>query len=462
MRMAMTAEQVVAAVAEDIGTLAVDVADVAGDVQNVSRLVRHQAANVGDLRTVCGRIAELARSINDRAAASQRTASTAADQVVRADNEVGSALGAIEQLIEAVGLIEVKVPDLRAAMQRIGAVAGAIDRIARQTNLLALNATIEAARAGDAGRGFAVVASEVKALARQTSDATAQINTTLRNLTSEVQDVMTHTARAGSVAATAGNSANAMRGLMGSMASAVREVDDAASSIASEVGTVTGQCDRLNETVAGLAADAKDASASLDVAAQCTQRILDLSEAVMGRTAAAGVPTIDSKFIDAAVRTAKSIETVLAEAIATGQITEDALFDKTLVPLPGTDPQQYQTRYIDFLERVLPPIHDPVLDLDERMVFCAVSDHNCLLPTHNPLYRQKHGPDAAWNAIHGRNRRKYEDKTAKAAISHQQPFLLQTYRRDMGGGKFSLMKDVSAPIMVAGRRWGGLRVCYRA
>lgn len=50
-----------------------------------------------------------------------------------------------------------------------------INDIADQTNLLALNATIEAASAGDAGKGFAVVANEVKELAKQTSQATEQI-----------------------------------------------------------------------------------------------------------------------------------------------------------------------------------------------------------------------------------------------------------------------------------------------
>jgi len=68
------------------------------------------------------------------------------------------------------------VTELGEAATRIGDVVKLITGIAEQTNLLALNATIEAARAGEAGRGFAVVAGEVKALAGQTSRATAEIS----------------------------------------------------------------------------------------------------------------------------------------------------------------------------------------------------------------------------------------------------------------------------------------------
>ena len=67
--------------------------------------------------------------------------------------------------------------NLERATAKIGEVVGLINSIAAQTNLLALNATIEAARAGEAGKGFAIVASEVKALARQTADATDEIRT---------------------------------------------------------------------------------------------------------------------------------------------------------------------------------------------------------------------------------------------------------------------------------------------
>ena len=48
-----------------------------------------------------------------------------------------------------------------------------------------------------------------------------------------------------------------------------------------------------------------------------------------------------------------------------------------------------------------------------------------------------------------------------AAARNTRPFLIQCYRRDMGGGAFALMKDASAPIVLAGRHWGSLRVGYR-
>lgn len=51
--------------------------------------------------------------------------------------------------------------------------------------------------------------------------------------------------------------------------------------------------------------------------------------------------------------------------------------------------------------------------------------------------------------------------TGLASARKQWPLLLQTYRRDMGGDKFVVLKEVAAPISVAGRHWGGLRLAFR-
>ena len=65
------------------------------------------------------------------------------------------------------------------------------------------------------------------------------------------------------------------------------------------------------------------------------------------------------------------------------------------------------------------------------------------------------------NTANGRNRRIFNDRVGLRAGQNTKPFLLQSYRRDMGG-IFVAMKDASAPIFVQGRHWGGLRLAYKA
>lgn len=116
--------------------------------------------------------------------------------LIQGGTEFQEALGAAQNLSEAIGDIKQKIEEsskitfnvikaaqeadarvagLTSTTERINQVVHVIQDIANQTHLLALNATIEAARAGDAGKGFAVVASEVKNLANQTAEATEDI-----------------------------------------------------------------------------------------------------------------------------------------------------------------------------------------------------------------------------------------------------------------------------------------------
>jgi methyl-accepting chemotaxis protein len=60
-----------------------------------------------------------------------------------------------------------------------------------------------------------------------------------------------------------------------------------------------------------------------------------------------------------------------------------------------------------------------------------------------------------------RNRRLFDDRAVRKVAANTKPFLLQTYRRDMGGGNFVLLKDVSSPIRIRGRHWGAFRMGFR-
>lgn len=75
------------------------------------------------------------------------------------------------------------------------------------------------------------------------------------------------------------------------------------------------------------------------------------------------------------------------------------------------------TKFVGRAGRLLPPVQEPALSLDRRLVFCAAVD--------------------------------------------RKSFLLQSNRRDMGGGVVVPTKDVSAPIIVRGRHWGGLHLACK-
>jgi methyl-accepting chemotaxis protein len=75
------------------------------------------------------------------------------------------------------------------AVDKINELTNSIMEISDQTSLLALNASIEAARAGEAGRGFAVVAGEIGNLAKQTTEAVANINSIVGDVIDAVRNM---------------------------------------------------------------------------------------------------------------------------------------------------------------------------------------------------------------------------------------------------------------------------------
>ena len=168
----------------------------------------------------------------------------------------------------------------------------------------------------------------------------------------------------------------------------------------------------------------------------------------------------NTEFIERAIAAANRISTEFEAAIAEGRISEEDLFDNHYAPIVGTNPVQYRTRFLDFVEAVLPPIQEPLLASDKRMVFCAAVDRNGYLPVHNTIYsRPQRAGEVIWNTANSRNRRVFDDRAGLSAGRVVRPYIIQNYPRDMGD-RIIMMWEIGAPIRVNGKQWGGFRTAY--
>ncbi len=236
--------------------LSVQTTTVASAAEQASTNIRSIAAAAeqmsSSVNTVAAAIEEMSASVKEVAKSSQMElqASSEASKHAQSGKEIMDRLGA--------------------ATNSIGKMIDMINDVAEQTNLLALNATIEAATAGEAGKGFAVVASEVKELAKQTAQATQEIEAQIDEMSSNTKfaidaiqkivtviDEVNHISQAvmravGEQSATIGEIAMNVSGVSGGARDVARNVSESAAGLTQIAGSIHGASSAVRETTIGV------------------------------------------------------------------------------------------------------------------------------------------------------------------------------------------------------------------
>lgn len=427
-------------------------------LDNLKLSVHKQIKRINSVSVATEQLSEETVQINTNTNNARLATETAKNASKKGKNKICDITSGIMNLNEGVGAATDSIHELNQYAQEIRTITDVIDSVAEQTNLLALNAAIEAARAGEHGRGFAVVADQVRELANQSSSSTTEIEYKLQKVvelsqsTTEqiisfqemVQLVVMQVNQIGEELSTINqeviNADTQMNQIGETMESHLNKVN----SINNEIHHITKSCDELiqDTTIAS-----KDAIA-----------LSDQAELIYAASGEYNFGTFHDKIKDIAIKTANKVGELFEAAIKTEEITEGELFDRDYQEIPNTNPQKYSTLFDTYTDKVLPAIQEPIIDENPDVLLAGAVDNNGYFPTHNKRYSKTLTGDYETDLANNRTKRIFDDRTGLRCGQNQEPYLLQTYRRDTG----EFLHDLSAPIYVNGKHWGGFRIAYTA
>lgn len=421
-----------------------------------------------DMEVLVAKSREISTASNNIFASTESVSSATRLAVEEANQAQGESIVGQKALQEAIIQIR-KVSDktqstaqlitqLEARSREVEKISGAIREIADQTNLLALNAAIEAARAGEAGRGFAVVADEVRKLAAKTVVANDQIGHMMADIRKETV-VASET----------------MQELVGLANQGVSQIDHAGgqldgilhhsntmreqlSSIASSVEMNHHEVAQISDTINFMQEQVVEFEHRIREISDQSMALSELGETMFESMAELSVDTIHNRMFKVASQAAQEVATLFEQSVQRGQISESALFDRNYQPIPGSSPLKHKTAFDGYTDHALPAIQEPILSSTPEIIYAIAVDNNGYCPTHNRKFTQPLTGDPDKDLAGNRTKRIFSDRTGKRCGANTRPMLLQTYKRDTG----EVMHDISVPIRINGKHWGGFRMGYRA
>ncbi|MBS4097364.1 MAG: methyl-accepting chemotaxis protein [Sulfuricella sp.] len=449
---------VIGNVSEIIEKNSVSLAETSHKVDHLNKSIEVLALKSREIAASSDAIAATTAQVSSNAANAAQFAIKARGDSVAGQASLREAIEEMRHMSTRTEETSQLIAKLHESSTQIQEITQVIEGIAGQINLLALNAAIEAARAGEHGRGFAVVADEVRKLAEKTAKATGEIGGKIGEIQNEtehavdtmhslVEDVNRGVGRVEHVGEQLGDILHHSSDLESQM----NAIAEGAEKNHAEVGQISESLRLVREQLDSFETQMKSVS-------EQAMALSDLGEGMHESLIDLNLDTVHNRMYKIASQGAAEIRKALEESVRTGKIRQDDLFDRHYQPIPNTNPQKFSSRFDQLTDQVLPSIQEKILEQNPDIVFAAATDDQGYIPTHNKKFAKPLTGNYQNDLAGNRTKRVFNDRTGARCGSHTKRMLLQTYKRDTG----EVMHDLSVPITVNGRHWGGLRMGYKA
>ncbi|MAG54360.1 MAG: chemotaxis protein, partial [Halomonas sp.] len=293
-------------------------------------------------------------------------------------------------------------------------------------------------------------------LALKTSNATQSVDALVKDMHQSGQSVV---ATMGDLMTRVRERSQGMQRVGSSLATITEEFDQVQqeiTSVADAMNSTKEHSQTVADSLRQLEDDVDEGNRNMHELALQARALMDAAEGVDGELAQQRLMGRHQTVFLAARQTADRIGKLFEKAIARGELSERALFQPDYAAINGTRPPLYHTGFDSFTDQQLPSLQEPLLN-EYGLSYAIACDRNGYVPTHNAAVSRAPTGDYDHDLKYCRSKRIFDDPTGSRCGAHEKPLLLQTYKRDTG----EIMHDLSVPIYINGKHWGGFRVGYQ-
>ncbi len=358
----------------------------------------------------------------------------------------------VESINRTVTSFSTTIEELNHSSAGIMEIIGVINNMSDQTNLLSLNATIEAARAGEHGKGFAIVAEEVRSLAKQIKPATEDISLKINNMMATVDKTKAESNTIIDASMEVGTIVNETAVSFKSMIGDFEETNDQLLKIAAAIEELSLTNAEINNKVGEINTLSHEVFTDMSASGTTVRGLTEITEKMQEKVAhyRTGRGMLD-QIIPMVRRQRDHIQEIL-QAMSQRGIN---IFDENYRSVPNTNPQKFTAAFTDPLIKELQTYLDKTLKEIPGCIYCIPVDRKGYLPVHHSHVSRPMTGNYEVDLLQSRNMRFFFSSQCDIRrATNTTPMLFQTYMRDTG----EVMNDLSMPITVNGRHWGGLIV----